>query len=974
MSGGEGDLHQKCLSLGEKNESHPNFVVGMGSVTKYDIRKQDIGQLYEHYCKLVEMNYDDLCLAEIPESVTPVIFKLLLRFRTNDDFEIPGDDFLTRFVYLSQQVLIQNLQVNDSSNDLTCFVSESTPLPSRNGQHVMIGYQFQFPYIKCDRALQRDTLRRHLIKRLDGADVRPYISGAMGTWDDIIDENIYEGSVPMYGSRSNVDSPHLEFQKTIKPLKEEEVESGNYIEYDLGLWNSCNPKNHSFVERGIIADVHMFDSRKEIDFWLPVILSMFYHKRETLPRRRDKNAGIEDVAPSVRTDITSFAIENDVIQYSKIDIIKIFVGMWKPDRINSLQCCMNLGEAIYDAYEGCEDGAFVWYTILDKMVQSSGMCPDFLKVGVKNFCDTYYYTFRLDRITCKTIACFARKDSREQYEAWHTAWCLKTLEVACNGWDYNVARALYRANWLDFLCYYSGKRVVWMVFQRHRLCETPNGTTLRKLMSEQFYNLFLKLIQQVSTQMMDPAKSEYKSHGEEIIRNANNTLRLLRTDGSKSAFMRQAVEFFLHTEFENLKDTNPELLGMPNGVLVTSTSDAEIREGMIEDYITRTIAVPYRGDFTWESEHVKDVMRWMEQMFPDPEMLHYFKKMLASILRGGNTDKKLFAFTGAKGNNAKTTWVRALDAVLGCYCVKTPIALLTRGPGEANGPSPATARLEGTRLNVFEEAEHNIPLREGTMKHMTGNDKMYARGLKKSGKDIELMCKTWFVCNVMPSVQGGGGNALRNRFVNIPCDTIWSNNPPATEDEQWAQRHFKIDRFFDIKLKYLAPALFWIMVQCYAVYAKEGLEDEPRVSVEATQRYWEENDPYYQFISERLEKVYVDVTDINGVKTRVLDDRVILDVETMHNEFSNWYRVTFPANRRIPDRPTLRKEICNRIPGFDNCGWPHIQIKKVVQKAVLAETFRNTMNTFTAQQPSQSSNTVESISTNMAFDRTLMAY
>ncbi len=473
-----------------------------------------------------------------------------------------------------------------------------------------------------------------------------------------------------------------------------------------------------------------------------------------------------------------------------------------------------------------------------------------------------------------------------------------------------------------------------------------------------------------TNQMMDSdIKKDYQAHGEEIKRNIYNTLRILRSDGSKSAIMRQAVDFFVHPEFENLRDANPELLGMPNGILVATQEGAEIRSGMLEDYVTRTIQVPYRSDFSWDHPHVKEVLTWMEQMFPDPEMLHYFKKMLSSILRGGNKDKKLFAFTGAKGNNAKSTWVRAMCAVLGGYCVKTPIALLTRGPGEANGPSPATARLEGTRLNVFEEAEHNIPLREGTMKHMTGNDTMYARGLKKSGKDIELMCKTWFVTNVMPTVRGGGGNALKLRFVNIPCDTIWSDHPPATEEEQWQQRHFKADTYFDTKIKYLAPALFWIMVTYYNIYAKEGLSVTPKVSIEATERYWEENDQYYQFIADRVEKVYVDVVDAEGVTTRVLDDRISTDVETLHAEFSNWYRITFPGSR-VPDRPNFRKEMLNRLPAFHNGAWLHIQVKKYVPK--VNNLIANSYNTAMASLCSQQAGPAES-SSNMAFDRTIMA-
>lgn len=976
MSGGDGELHQMCLRMGERNESHPNFGVGMGNPSKYEIFKPNMGNFLQQYCNLVHNEYEDLTLTEVTGTCAPVIFKLLLRFRNSNDLEIPTDEFLTRFVFLSQQVLVQNLQITDNSNELACFVLESDPIPSRDRQYTLISYRFQFPYIICEREFQKNTLRRHLIHRLEGSEIRPYITGSIGSWEDIIDKNIYEGPVPMYGSRTDPDEPHVEFRKVIKPLRKDEIDSTSHVEYDLGLWNSCNPREHSFVQRRIITDSDVFRNPVEVEFWLPVILSVHYCIQETMPRRRDKNSPANAYTPGTKTDIASFGHENDVIEYAKMDYIKIFADMWKTDRFLQLEFCNYLGEAIYDAMDGGEGGAFIWFTMIDKAIQETGTCPEFLKVGAREYCETTYYTFRLDRITYKTIAVFASKDNPVEYKKWHTTWKLKPLEIACNGWDYNLARALYRCYWLDFMCYYAGKKLVWLAFQRHRLCENPNGTKLRRLISEQFYHMFLNVIKEVSTQMAETDKKDLQTHGEEIIRSTTSTLRICRMDGSKNAIMRQAAEFFLHPEFDNIKDTNPELLGMPNGVLVATSEKVSVREGMIEDYITRTIPVPFRHDFSWDHPHVKEVTIWMQQMFPDPEMLHYFKKMLASILRGGNNDKKLFAFTGAKGNNAKTTWVRAVQAVLGGYCVKTPIALLTRGPGEANGPSPAVARLEGARLNVFEEAEHNIPLREGTMKHMTGNDNMYARGMRKNGKDIELMCKTWFVTNVMPAVQGGGGNALRNRFVNIPCDTIWSDKAPDNEAEQWAQRHFKADRYFENKLKYMAPALLWVMYQYYAIYVVEGLSVEPQVSLAATARYWEDNDQYYQFIAERVEKVYVDVTDIDGTVTRVLDDRVSVDVETLHAEFSNWYRVTFPANRRIPDRPTFRKEISARLePPTAQGAWAHCQIKKHVVKPAQFLTPNMQANLVAHTSTAGMSNMAStSNAVNMAHNRSIMAY
>jgi hypothetical protein len=156
----------------------------------------------------------------------------------------------------------------------------------------------------------------------------------------------------------------------------------------------------------------------------------------------------------------------------------------------------------------------------------------------------------------------------------------------------------------------------------------------------------------------------------------------------------------------------------------------------------------------------------------------------------------------------------------------------------------------------------------------------------------------------------------------------------------------------------------WVIIQHYPIYLKEGIRDEPKASIESTRKYWIENDQYFQFIAERTEFVYVNVEDENGNEKQVLDSEVSMDIDTVYDNFREWFKRSYPSNRSIPHRPTVKQELSNRWWDPEDGCWIGIRLKQTAQRQVggmgmgmMAGGFGGAMSGL-----------------NMAFDRSVMAY
>lgn len=163
--------------------------------------------------------------------------------------------------------------------------------------------------------------------------------------------------------------------------------------------------------------------------------------------------------------------------------------------------------------------------------------------------------------------------------------------------------------------------------------------------------------------------------------------------------------------------------------------------------------------------------------------------------------------------------------------------------------------------------------------------------------------------------------------------SVWEENPPASEEEQYKQRRFKIDQNFHRKLKGMAQALLYLMYTYFDIYKKEGIRKFPKVVAKYTEEHQKEIDPYYNFIKEGIEIVYVN----EDCKDRDLSKSV--SVYKAFEKFKKWYSKFTSSN--IPlniDQNIFQKEMSkkNRLGKTDEtnrwCGIKFVKRQEVLEQ------------------------------------------
>lgn len=205
----------------------------------------------------------------------------------------------------------------------------------------------------------------------------------------------------------------------------------------------------------------------------------------------------------------------------------------------------------------------------------------------------------------------------------------------------------------------------------------------------------------------------------------------------------------------------------------------------------------------YDSPMVCRVSKWLRQLFPDEELRDFFWRYLSSILCS----------------------VRLLQKALGEYCVKLPACMLSKKEGHSTAANPCKAMASNSKLVVFDEPEDSDQLRSALIKSLSGGDVYFNRNLYDKGSHHNVTFKMLMVYNRVPPIRNPD-TAVRRRFVVLPFESVWVDNPPSSEEEQYETRRFQKDNRFDQRLDYLAPGLPVADVQTVVGLRGEGTHRE----------------------------------------------------------------------------------------------------------------------------------------------------
>lgn len=271
-------------------------------------------------------------------------------------------------------------------------------------------------------------------------------------------------------------------------------------------------------------------------------------------------------------------------------------------------------------------------------------------------------------------------------------------------------------------------------------------------------------------------------------------------------------------------DSHPTLLNTRSGVLDLETGQLRAHDPTL--HLTKLTGGGYVPDAP-----TPELSKFLERVQPDPEMRQFLGRLLGHTLTGKVTEHLMTIFHGI-GANGKTTLTELVRSALGDYAATTdPGLLIDRGDAHPTG----IADLFGLRLALTHETDAGRKLAEGTIKRLTGGDRIKARRMRENFWEFDPTHSIIMVTNHQPIVNGDDEGIWR-RLRMVP----WSVVIPAAERDGSLPERLAGE---------LDGVLAWL-VDGYQQYRLRGL-DEPELVVKATAAYRAESDALGRFIAER---------------------------------------------------------------------------------------------------------------------------
>lgn len=839
-----------------------------GSKNPFNINPKYIGAFLEGYCDLVK---DDIeaedqekegLILNIGEFVNnretlPIRAVFNLKFDRHETDTIPDlftEEFLIHVAYCYQRTIAKLLNVSPKCSELYCFVQESKP--AIKGDNIICQLIFHFPFCQTSVSWQQRVFRPEVEQLLRKENlISRLMFQPIGDWKEIIEPigNI----VPLYRSVDDNSKKHPLLSHIYSAISSEAVLEGKVEE--VKLEDVFNPTNHSFVFKGTFqADI--IDKNPEVYHWLPLLFSIAFYQGVCLPKDIENPRSMSARPDSGRGGGSYNEIEladPKTLEGQKI-ITMHLLPLLSVERVNNRNYWLDVGRVLYNVFSASEEG-------LSEFIKFSSKATKNPESRDENDCTDMYWNFGGNYLSAKTIAFYARADSPEAYNSWHRIWCEASLNEALGGVTLKIANAVYRCFWLEHY-HISGNR--WFYFNNHRLILTNDAINLRTDITRKFIPIYEKKLAEISQKIYEEYQGDEAKKREGMTVINLITMLIKKLGGAQlSSVVSMCKDLFNPSQdpiriddIMSVVDSSPGKMGLQNGLIECDDEDAYVRPGKPEDYVTRTTGKPYRYDYTEDHKDVKEMRKWLNQLFPDPELLHYFLKDASSALYGSNAEKLLRIWYGDT-DAGKSALEKAFEQALGQYCVSLPVEKLTgksSGYG-GGGPNPEIAQLKGAHWVFASEAESGQEGNASIIKRLTGNDRMFARMCNDNGGAFEAMYKIVMTTNVIPEVKNAD-SATKGRFNNLLFLTRFVNadEAPETEQEQYERRLFPKDKFFDRKIPRLSQALLWLMKEYYHTYRTEGLTTPQFIKNNIT-RYWEEHDLYLNFISENVTRAWIEV-------------------------------------------------------------------------------------------------------------------
>jgi putative DNA primase/helicase len=284
---------------------------------------------------------------------------------------------------------------------------------------------------------------------------------------------------------------------------------------------------------------------------------------------------------------------------------------------------------------------------------------------------------------------------------------------------------------------------------------------------------------------------------------------------------------------------DPWLLNCQNGTVDLRTGTLKPHDPA--DYITHCAPARFNSDAKapmWE-RFIAEIVEGGE------DTARFLQRWFGYCCTGDVREHHIIVHWG-KGRNGKGTEIRAVEDVLGDgYTGVAPPHLLAASERSNERHPTEIMELFGRRLVTAHEPDEGAVFREGSLKQMTGGDKLKGRYMHKDFVEFDPTHKLQLLTNHKPSVKGQD-DGIWSRLLLVRYPNKYGS---AAAVKASAATHL-MDLTLQEKLLQEREGILNWMVEGARAWLREGL-NPPEAVLKASREYQSEQDRIGLFIKDR---------------------------------------------------------------------------------------------------------------------------
>jgi P4 family phage/plasmid primase-like protien len=596
-------------ALGNPPHSYPG---------SYNIQVESSEEFLEHYINDVIKNKKNSYLTESHTKISPILIDLDFRFKSDIKDRQYTLDSLKEF--LNYYINELNNYVNIDDYDVSAYIMEKKKPNvvtkkniTKDGVHIM------FPYLVSEPKIQH-VLRHKIVQNPKCKELFEKLN-IINPIEDIVDASVIErNGWLLYGSKKPNGEPYV-LTHILKYNQKSDIDDKQKEHFKDNLEEIKNTHNNEDLVR-----ILSIRNKKEAD---------------VMEIREDKLAKLERAFEKLpvkhrlkkKSKLNKKKTKQTKNKCDNINFVRKLVNLLSGNRAESFENWIRVGWCLHN----------IDYDLLQDWVKFSKKSSKF----EEGSCEMHWDNMEDKGLTIGTLRYWAKEDDKEGYEKVVSEDIETKITKSLNETHSDVAKVVHLLYKNEFICC-SLKKKKWYQFINHKWKVLDDGIELRKRISNQVVNEYLKVCGSISTRagQMEEGHPMKDIEMAKVKKLSKISLKL-RTSNFKKNVFDECCELFYKEKFEEALDQKDYLLGFKNGVYDLALG--EFRAGVPEDYISYCTNIDYtnfREDQEADEEELSDVWRFLEQVLPKPQVREYVVTLLSSFLSGKTSEEKFHIWTG----------------------------------------------------------------------------------------------------------------------------------------------------------------------------------------------------------------------------------------------------------------------------------------------------------------------------------------